>query len=104
MDLHFQFLVQRGPLKVFIFIYIGKYKNSFDSMSSHSILGLSANCSQEEIRQAYKQKALQYHPDKKPHDPEAEANFKKVIAAYEELTNPKPKQAPPGAGRGCWRD
>ena len=64
----------------------------------YSVLGLSANCSKDEIRQAYKQKALQYHPDKNPGDPEAEANFKRVGHAYSELTDPQPKQEAGGGG------
>lgn len=50
----------------------------------YSILGVSKNASQEEIKKAYRKLAHQHHPDKKGGD---EAKFKEINAAYQILGN-----------------
>ena len=49
----------------------------------YEVLGVSKNATKEEIKKAYRQKALQYHPDKNPGDKEAENKFKEAAEAYE---------------------
>lgn len=54
----------------------------------YEVLGVSKNATTEELKKAYRQKALMYHPDKNQGDPSAEAKFKEAAEAYEVLSNP----------------
>lgn len=54
----------------------------------YEILGVSRKASPEEIKKAYRQLALKYHPDRNPGDKEAEARFREAAEAYEALSNP----------------
>ena len=53
----------------------------------YDILGVSTNATEEQIRAAYRRKALATHPDTNPEDPLAPAKFKRVQTAYETLSD-----------------
>ena len=53
----------------------------------YRILGVDGNASPEEIAEAYRALVLQCHPDLNPGDPQAEARFLAVQAAFEVLGN-----------------
>ena len=53
----------------------------------YQFLGVKRSASEQEIRQAYRKLARQYHPDRNPGDKEAEAKFKEVQEAYEVLSD-----------------
>ena len=51
----------------------------------YEILSVSRNASESELKKAYRQLALKYHPDKNPGDHTAEEKFKAVSDAYTEI-------------------
>ena len=51
----------------------------------YDILGIDKNASQEEIKKAYRKRAMKFHPDRNSDDPEAEEKFKQASEAYEVL-------------------
>ena len=57
----------------------------------YSVLGIGKNASKEEIKKAYHRSALKYHPDKNKNE-NSEAMFKKVVEAYEVLSDPYKKE------------
>ena len=50
----------------------------------YEVLGVSRGASEEDIRKAFRKKALDYHPDRNK-NPDAEAKFKEVNEAYQIL-------------------
>lgn len=58
----------------------------------YDILEVSRTATADEIKKAYRKKALQFHPDKNPGDASAEKRFKEVSEAYEVLSDDKKRQ------------
>ena len=73
----------------------------------YEVLGVSKGATADEIKKAYRKKAIKYHPDKNPGDKQAEDNFKEAAEAYEILSDDAKRQRydqfghqAPGQGAG----
>jgi molecular chaperone DnaJ len=53
----------------------------------YEILGVDKNAGEPEIKKAYRQMAIKYHPDKNHGNKEAEEKFKEAAEAYDVLSN-----------------
>lgn len=53
----------------------------------YEVLEVSKTATAEEIKKAYRKKAIQFHPDKNPGDATAEEKFKEAAEAYEVLSD-----------------
>ena len=65
-----------------------------DKKDYYSILGISKDASEEEIKKSYRKLAMQFHPDRWANGTEqekkdAEAKFKDIAEAYEVLSDPQ---------------
>lgn len=65
----------------------------------YSVLGVDRNASDEEIKKAYRRLSRKYHPDaniNNPHKDEAEAKFKEVQQAYQQIMDERERGYTPG--------
>jgi len=78
----------------------------------YEVLGVSRNSTPDEIKKAFRQLALQYHPDRNSSDASAEDRFKELNEAYSVLSDPDKRAqydrfghaGPAGQGFGGFED
>src|SRR5215217_114668 len=66
----------------------------------YKVLGVDRKASPEEIKKAYRKLAREWHPDRNPDDPKAEARFKEISAAYDVLGDPEKRKEYDSGGLG----
>ena len=54
----------------------------------YTLLGVARNASEEDVRRAFRRKAMEYHPDRNK-NPDAEEKFKEINEAYQVLSDSK---------------
>lgn len=58
----------------------------------YSILGVSKDASEADVKKAYRKLARQYHPDQNPGDAAAEQRFKDITEAHSVLSDPEERK------------
>ncbi len=61
---------------------------SAEKRDYYEVLGVERSASADELKRAYKQLAIKFHPDRNPDDKQAEEEFKRVSEAYAALSDP----------------
>lgn len=70
--------------------------------SYYEILWVSKNASSEEIKKAYKKKAMEHHPDRNEWNKDSETKFKEINKAYDTLGNSEKKKQYDMFGTSWW--
>jgi curved DNA-binding protein CbpA len=60
---------------------------SDNNTDHYSVLGVEPTASELEIKRAYRKLVFQFHPDRNPDDEDAVDNFKRILRAYEVLSD-----------------
>src|ERR1700741_2922173 len=53
----------------------------------YEVLGVGRDCTEQELKSAYRKQAMKYHPDRNPGDHTAEEKFKEASEAYQVLSD-----------------
>jgi cytoskeletal protein RodZ len=72
----------------------GEYSGDIMSLETYyEILGIGENADDDAVKQAFRDLAKHFHPDRNPNDDDAERQFKRINAAYEGLKDAARRQA-----------
>ncbi|KAG7379014.1 hypothetical protein PHYPSEUDO_009146 [Phytophthora pseudosyringae] len=67
-------------------------KKKVASMVYYDLMGIEADATPEQIKKAYRRKALQLHPDKRGNTPESQEEFTRMKQAYDVLSDPQKRE------------
>jgi len=71
---------------------MGKQTSSMSEIDYYEALGVARSATTEDVKKAYRQLALKWHPDKNPGDETAERRFKEIAEAFEVLGDPEKRE------------
>ena len=63
--------------------------SNVEKIDYYEVLDVQRDCSDQELKTAYRRLAMQYHPDRNPNNPAAEEKFKQASEAYQVLSDPQ---------------
>ena len=63
--------------------------SNVEKIDYYEFLNVQRDCSDQELKTAYRRLAMQHHPDRNPGDPAAEEKFKQASEAYQVLSDPQ---------------
>lgn len=79
---------KRSHWRVLVLLSAAAFQVALAAPSYYEVLGVAKDADDRQIKKAYREKALKWHPDKNPENrEEAEKRFREVAEAYEVLSN-----------------
>jgi curved DNA-binding protein CbpA len=72
--------------------YIERKKEKMSQKDYYEVLGADRNATQQNIKEAYRKLAFQYHPDRNKGNPAAIEKMKEINEAYAVLSNPRKRR------------
>ena len=88
-------------LKIIIIFLIVNCSISFAKKDYYKVLEVDRSASQKEIKKAFRNLALKYHPDKNP-DEDTSLKFREIAEAYEVLRDEEKRRQYDQMGHGAW--
>ncbi len=76
-------------------------RGAFMRPDYYAILHITQDADQDAVKRAYRERALEHHPDRNPGDTTAEERFRAVSEAYETLRDPRMREAYDSRRGGC---
>ncbi|CAG5125432.1 unnamed protein product [Candidula unifasciata] len=76
---------------IYGFVFFHSFVDAKAKLEHYTTLGVPEKASQQEIKLAFRNLALKYHPDKNK-EPDASDKFQKIAKAYSILSDPKKRQ------------
>ena len=58
----------------------------------YRVLGVSRDISDDDIKKAYRKLVFEHHPDRNPHNKQAEEKIREINSAYEVLGDPESRR------------
>lgn len=80
------------------FSYTYPIPDGVASSHHYKVLGVSPSATDDQVRKAFRQRALDTHPDRHPNEPEASEKFREAVQAYEAILS----GAAAGTGSGSF--